>query len=247
MSGWSRSRVAERIEWAPGLVTLKLESPRFGFEPGQFVNLGLDVGGERTRRAYSLASAPGEAPEFYVSEVTGGTVSGLLTRSAPGDEIWLETPPQGFFTLRWLPESARELWLIATGTGLGPFVSLWRSGALFPRFEQVVVVHGVRETAQLGYKRELEELVTGEQRLRYRACVSRGQPGAGALSGRITSALSEGALERAVGLELDPARSHVMLCGNPEMIRDTSQILAARGLRKHRTRMPGHVTSENYW
>jgi ferredoxin--NADP+ reductase len=77
--------------------------------------------------------------------------------------------------------------------------------------------------------------------------VSRETPHAGLLGGRVTTALADGTLERAAGLAIDPAHTHVMLCGNPQMIEDMIALLAARGLRKHRVRNPGHITIEKYW
>jgi ferredoxin--NADP+ reductase len=253
MPGWSRCHVVERTQWAQGLVTMKLSSVAFPFEPGQFVNLGLDIDGTRVKRAYSLASAPDAAPEFYVSAVPGGQFSERLANLEVGSPVELETSAQGFFSLRWLPESATELWLLATGTGLGPFVSLWRSGSLFPRFERVVLVHGVREPEHFGYASELRRLQQSEPRLSYVPVLSGtadlGVDGTltGVLRGRITHVLSSGALEARVVLPVNEARSHFMLCGNPAMVKEISEILGARGLRKHRSRAPGQITTEAYW
>jgi ferredoxin/flavodoxin---NADP+ reductase len=252
MSGWTTCHVIDKREWAPGLVTLKLSDVALSFEPGQFVNLGLDIGGERVKRAYSMASAPGSAPEFYVSTLPDGAFSPQLVGLEVGQSVQLETSAQGFFALRWLPAEAKELWLVATGTGLGPFVSLWRSGSLFPRFERVVLVHGVREIAHLGYRVELEALTASEPRFSYLPVLSRANAAdvakaQGALGGRITQVLQSGALEQRAGLALDAERSHLMLCGNPEMVKDVSALLGERGLRRHRTRAPGHITTEAYW
>lgn len=238
MDAWLRTKVADRREWAPGLVSLKLEGELLPFDAGQWANIALELEGERVRRAYSLASAPGAPPELYLALVPEGRLSPRLLSLVPGDPIEIERKPQGFFTLEWLPP-AKELWMLATGTGLAPFVSMLREGKVLERFERVVLVHGVRERAHLSYADEIRSLP-----LAYLQVVSR-EPSA--LQGRITTLLQSGELERAAGLGLDPERSHLMLCGNPQMIEDVTALLAPRGLRRHRQRKPGHISSEKFW
>ncbi len=244
---WSEGRILERREWAKGLVSLRVECEIDAFEPGQFVNVALRIDGELVFRAYSLASPPGEPLEFYLTEVHGGRLTPLLCRLGPGDRVFVEQHPQGFFTLRYLPEAA-ELWMIATGTGLGPYMSMLRAPEVWRRFPRILLVHGVRERAQLGYARELEELSAAHGgRLTRVAVVSRDPEAPDALHGRVTAVLSDGSLEARVGCMLHPDRSHVLLCGNPAMIQEVSALLETRGLRKHRQRKPGHVSIEKYW
>lgn len=242
--GWSRARVIERTEWATGLITLRL-GVEPNFEAGQFFNLGLYLDGEFTRRAYSAASAPGSPLEFFIAEVNDGEFSPALFALSEGQHVWVEDKPQGFFTLRYVPE-AEDLWLVATGTGLGPFIAMLRSPEVWQRFRQVVVVHGVRDAAQLAYRTELAAWC--EQRpLRVVTCLSRAQAAPPLLAGRVTEALANGSLEATAGLGISPERSHVMLCGNPDMVAEMSELLYARGLAKHRQRKPGHITTEKYW
>ena len=223
-----QTRIARRHDWAPGLVTLTLEHPLAEFEPGQWTNVALEVGGERVRRAYSLASPPGAPVELFVSRVAGGRLSPALFDLGVGDPVELDEKPQGFFTLKWLPP-ANELWMMATGTGLAPYVSMLRQGDVRSRFERIVVVHGVRHETELAYRDQLRQL--GVEHV---AAVSR-------VTGRITSLIERGELD------IQPERAHVMLCGNPAMIAEVSALLEARGLTKHRQRKPGHVTVESYW
>ncbi len=247
MSAIAPCRVASRHDWAEGLMTLGLDTPIEPFEPGQWVNLALPVGGEMVRRAYSLASAPAERPEFYLSLIPDGALSPGLFALAPGDSIEIETTAYGFFTLRWVPP-AEELWLVATGTGLAPFMSILRDEEVWERFRRLVLVHGVRESAHLGYRDEiLERSKAHEEKLAYVAVVSREPQAKDALHGRVTTAFASGELERAAGIELSPERSHVMLCGNPEMITELTSLGESRGLLRHRQRKPGHITAERYW
>jgi ferredoxin--NADP+ reductase len=224
-----------------------LERPEaLEFAPGQFVNLALEIDGQRVKRSYSLASAPAARPEFYVNRVSGGELTPGLFDLTQGAELQIDTTPQGFFTLDWVPPWGTQLWLVATGTGLGPFVSMWRSGEL-ARFERIVVAHGVREQTHFGYAEELDALSKRDSRFRYVKLVSRQPASSGILSGRITTALASGALEATAETGVDPEHSHFMLCGNPAMIKELSGLLLARGLRKNRRREPGHLTTEKYW
>jgi len=246
MNGFEQGQVAARRDWAPGLITLTVDAGIEPFVAGQFVNLGLEIEGQFLRRSYSIASAPGAALEFYLKEVPGGALTPRLTRLEPGATVWVERKPQGFFTLGYVPPS-RELWLVATGTGLGPFLAMLRASDLWQRFERVSVVHGARYTTHLSYADELAALAAAHPgRLSYTPLVSGGSPGS-ALSGRVTTAFADGSLEARAGLALDPERSHLMLCGNPDMILELTAVLALRGLRKHRVRTPGHITAEKYW
>jgi ferredoxin--NADP+ reductase len=242
MSGFADGTVTARKDWSPGLVTLTIAADVEPFAPGQFRNLALPRGAELERRAYSMASAPGQPLEFFLNVVDGGSFSPALSVLTPGDRVLVEKKAQGFFTLAYVPD-ARDLWLVATGTGLAPFISMLRSPEPWSRFARIVVVHGVREAAHLAYRDELSR----DERLTWVPVVSREPDAAGVLHGRITTALQSGELERRAGLELSPDRSHLMLCGNPDMIRDLGELLEPRGLRKHRVRRPGHISTEHYW
>ena len=246
MNGFEQGRVAARRDWAPGLITLTVDAAIEPFVAGQFVNLGLEIDGQFVRRSYSIASAPGAPLEFYLKEVIGGELTPVLTRLEPGASVWVERKPQGFFTLGYVP-LCRELWFIATGTGLGPFLAMLHAGEVWQRFEHVNVVHGARSKAHLSYAEQLSALAAVHPgRLSYTPIVSGGDHGP-ALPGRVTTAFADGTLEERAGRKLDPERSHLMLCGNPDMILELTAVLALRGLRKHRVRTPGHITAEKYW
>jgi ferredoxin--NADP+ reductase len=247
MHGWSEGHVAARRDWAPGLFSLTIDAEVETFEPGQFVNLALDCGGVIQRRSYSIASPPGAPLEFLVAEVKSGVLTPSLGALSPGQALLVERKPQGFFTLKWVP-AARHLWLVATGTGLGPFLSILRTPDVYARFERVVLVHAARRRAHLAYRDELRALEASHGgKLELAWIVSREEAGEGVLAGRVTSALTDGSLERDVGLALSAAESHAMLCGNPAMIEEMTALLGERGMKKHRVRTPGHLTIEKYW
>jgi ferredoxin--NADP+ reductase len=241
---WLTAKVVARTSWADGLWTSRLDAV-LDFAPGQFVRLGMNIGDEVVRRSYSLASAPGKPAELFLVRVEGGALSPRLDRLALGDEVLVDPTPHGFFTLDHVPP-AKDLWLLASGTGLAPFVSMLRSGLLWPRFERVVLVHGARQSAHLAYKDELEAITAARPALRYLPMLTR-EAHPRVLAGRIPAAIGDGRLEGAVGASIAPDRAHVMICGNPDMISDTLAALEQRGLRRHRVKKPGHVTFEKYW
>jgi ferredoxin/flavodoxin---NADP+ reductase len=244
---WIETKISSRRDWAPGLMSLELEAVASPFTPGQFINLGLDRGGDRVKRSYSLASAPGARSEVYLSHVPGGGLTPALFELAPGDPVWLDDRALGFFTLEHVPPAER-VWLLATGTGLGPFLSMLRSSTIWERFSRVVLVHGVRHVSHLGYSEELARLAHERRgQLDYVPALTRDEPPPSGLAGRMPALIEGGALEQRVGLSFDGALDHVLLCGNPAMIEETRAVLERRGLAKHRPRKPGHITIESYW
>ncbi len=216
------------------------------FRPGQFMNFGLSLPSGFVSRSYSLASAPGEPLEILLARVGEGALTPALFELQVGSRVTVDPKPQGFFSFDYVPPH-RELWLVATGTGLGPFLSMLRSRAAFERAERVLLVHGARGAPDLAHREELEALE--QQRgagFRYLPVLSR-QPEPGLLAGRLTGALRSGELEARANATISGESSHVMLCGNPAMIDEVIALLAERGLRRHRQRTPGHITTEKYW
>jgi ferredoxin--NADP+ reductase len=236
---WLTTRVLENRHWTDTLFSLRVEGARPPFRAGQFVRIALDIEGQRVARAFSFVNAPQDPVlEFYGVIVPEGPLSPRLAELRADDALYVAPNPAGFLTLSEVPD-AETLWLVSTGTGLAPFLSILRTDT--SRFRNVVLVHAVRHAEELAYKE-----VIAETRARYVTVVSR-EKAPGSLEGRIPAAIADGRLEAAAGLALGADTSHVMLCGNPGMLRDASAALAARGLRKHRRRAPGHITVESFW
>ena len=238
---WLEARVTENRQWTEALFSLRVEGPRLAFEAGQFVRIALDIDGERVARPFSFVNAPADPTlEFYGIVVPEGPLSPRLARLGAGDTLFVAPNPAGFLVLSELPE-AESLWLISTGTGIAPFLSILRTEAPWKRYRNVVLVHAVRHARELVYQEDIRRM----KNLKYITFVSREAAG-GSLAGRIPAAVADGRLEAAAGLALGQA-SQVMLCGNPDMLKDTSAALIARGLRKHRRRSPGQITVESFW
>ena len=238
---WLTGRVLENRHWTETLFSLRLEGAGLRFEAGQFVRIALDLDGARVARAFSFVNPPDDPVlEFYGVIVPEGPLSPRLAKLNADDALYVASNPAGFLVLGEVPD-AETLWLVATGTGLAPFLSILRTETPWRRFKNVVLVHAVRYASELTYK----EVIRGTA-ARYVTFVSR-EPARGSLAGRIPAAIADGRLERAAGLPLSAASSHVMLCGNPQMLRDAAAALSVRGLRKHRRRTPGHITVESFW
>jgi ferredoxin/flavodoxin---NADP+ reductase len=238
---WLEGKVVENRRWTEALFSLKVAGAPLAFEAGQFVRIALDIEGERIARPFSFVNPPSQpVHEFYGVVVPEGPLSPRLARLAAGDTLYVASNPAGFLVLSEVPD-AQTLWLISTGTGIAPFLSMLQDGTAWRRFENVVLVHAVRHASELVY----QDMIAALPRLKYVRMVSR-EAAPGALSGRIPAAIRDGRLEAAAGAALDPA-AHVMLCGNPDMLKDAQAALLERGLRKHRRRTPGHVTVESFW
>lgn len=246
MEQWLEGTVVEKRQWSDKLYSLRFQAPVEGFTAGQFTRLALDIDGERVARPYSFVNPPQDKLlEVHFNEVQDGPLSPRLAALEPGDRVWVSARPNGFFTLDQLPES-ENLWMIATGTALGVYLSILRTEKAWQHFHHLVLVHNVRTKDQLSYGEEIATLQAqyGE-RFRYAPITSREQSDE-TLHGRILATLHDGRLERHAGIALTAEASHVMLCGNMGMIREVAEALEARGMRKHRKLEPGHYTTEKY-
>lgn len=247
MAAWNVGKVVGRRQWSSTLHSLYVESDIEPFEAGQFVKLALKIDGEQVERPYSMVNPPGVRPlEFYYIEVPGGPLTSRLSRLQPGDEILVAQRAHGFLILDELPQT-RNLWLMASGTGIGPFLSILATDKPWQKYERVVLVYAVRALSELSYRECISQISENyPAQFSFIPFLSR-EPSDFALSGRIPQAISDGRLEAAAGIRLGPDNSQIMLCGNPQMVKDTSNALIERGLKKHRRFDPGHITVENYW
>jgi len=251
MSKWVEGKVVDKQLWTDRLVTLRIAAPEVSFIAGQFARLALPApsGAKEPMlgRPYSFVNPPDRAPhEFYFNVLPEGPLSPRLAALATGDPVWLLDRANGFFCATELPDAA-ALWCLSTGTGLGPFLSILRTEEPWEKFERVVLVHAVRHAADLSYGEVIAAIASARPgRFGFASFVSR-EPHRGALPGRIPEAIRDGRLEARTGVPLTAANAHAMLCGNPDMVRETQAVLEARGMRRHRRREPGHFTVETYW
>lgn len=205
------------------------------FDNGQFVMIGLDVDGRPLMRAYSIASANWEEQlEFFSIKVTDGPLTSRLQQVKEGDDLLISRKPTGTLLIHDL-HPGRNLYLLATGTGLAPFLAVVKDPHTYERFERVILTHGVRSVGDLAYRAYIErELPHHEHlgeiiasRLLYYPVVSREDF---AHRGRLTGLMDSGRMMDDLRLPpLDHARDRAMICGSPQMLADFRRILDARG------------------
>src|SRR6202161_4060923 len=204
------------------------------FENGHFIMLGLHIDGKPLMRAYSIASANHEEfLEFLSIKVADGPLTSRLQNIKPGDDILVSRKPTGTLLLHDL-KPGKRLYLLSSGTGLAPFMSLIKDPAVYERFEKVILVHGVRYRSELAYRDFIEWELThheylGEQvrsQLVYFPTVTRQRF---RYQGRVTSLIETGKLFEDIGM---PARAadddRIMICGSPAMLANLSALLDAR-------------------
>jgi ferredoxin--NADP+ reductase len=247
MATWVEGRVVSLRRWTQDLFSIQCQADIPPFKAGQFTRLALEIDGEMVARPYSFVNGPDNPLlEFYFIRVPGGPLTARLIELEPGDPLFIAPRSAGFFVLDEVP-AADVLWMLSTGTALGPFLSILTTAQAWHQFRRLVLVHAVRYQPELTYRDEIEALLAAHpQQLQYIPFVSREDTGS-AIRGRVTAAIENGALEARAGLTLDKDNSQVMICGNPDMVADTQQALIARGMKKNRRREPGQITTEQYW
>jgi len=251
---FTRQRITQIRRLTPSLFTFRTtRDVGFRFQAGQFARLGVQKeSGSLAWRAYSMVSAPhDEFLEFFSIVVPGGEFTTELAKLREGDELRIDKQAFGFLTLSRFSDG-EDLWLLASGTGLAPFLSLLQDFDVWQRFNHIVLVYSVRQAKELAYQDlisglgQREYLAEYAHKLRYIPVVTR-ENHPGALNARITDLLQNGQLEQAAGLTLSPERSRLMLCGNPQMLEDCRAILKSKNMRLALTRKPGQIAVENYW
>jgi len=245
MAGWLSGKIVEKTRWNDRLFSLRIECDFDTFESGQFVRVALDIDGERVARPYSLVNTPEDnVLEIYFNIVDEGPLTPRLAELESGDEIFVSERANGFLTVSEIPQCS-HLWMLATGTGVGPFLSILKNKEAWQRFEKIVLVYSVRDLSELAYQQQVADI---QQQWPKQFCfvpVVTREKVEGMTNQRITDSIEDGSLEQAAGITID-ADSHIMMCGNSAMISAVTELLEKRGLHKHRRREPGHITTEKY-
>ncbi|WAI18291.1 MAG: ferredoxin--NADP(+) reductase [Buchnera aphidicola (Acyrthosiphon caraganae)] len=252
MNPWINADVLTVKRWTKNLFSLILNAPIEPFYAGQFTKLALynnhTLNKNKIQRAYSYVNAPNEKIlEIYIVRVLNGQLSNLLYNLNTGDKVFIKKKSFGFFIIDEIPD-CEILWMFATGTGIGPYFSILKEGKNMDRFNHIVLTHAVRYQNELTYlplMKELDQKYNGK--LKIQTITSR-EKNKNSLFGRIPSLLKSEILEKNIGLSINPETSHVMLCGNPSMVKDTFLFLKKnRKMEKHLRRKKGNITMENYW
>ncbi|MDT3679588.1 MAG: ferredoxin--NADP reductase [Burkholderiaceae bacterium] len=251
MSAFHEEEVLSVHHWTDRLFSFKTTRDRaLRFSNGHFTMIGLEDAGKKLLRAYSIVSPNYEDHlEFLSIKVPDGPLTSKLQHIKPGDKIIVGRKPTGTLLIDYLLPGKR-LYLLSTGTGLAPFMSVIRDPETYERFEQIILVHGVREVEELAYHDYLIEHLPAHEflgdlvtsKLRYYPTVTREEF---VHMGRITELIDSGKLFEDLGVPaLNPAVDRVMICGSPGMLKDLKGMLEARGFREGNTSTPGDFVIE---
>ena len=252
MSAFLEETVLSVHHWTDRLFSFTTtRDPALRFSNGHFTMIGLRLeSGKPLLRAYSIVSANYEDHlEFLSIKVQDGPLTSRLQHIKVGDKVVVGRKPTGTLLINYLLPG-KNLYLIGTGTGLAPFLSVARDPETYERFEKVIVVHGVRDVAELAYREYLThelpdheflgEMVTNQ--MLYYPTVTR-EPFVN--QGRVTTLIESGKMQADLGLPpLDPANDRVMLCGSPGMLRDLKHMLEKRGFMEGNTTKQGDFVIE---
>lgn len=251
MSAFLQARVLSVHHWTDRLFSFTTtRDPSLRFSNGHFTMIGLPVNGKPLLRAYSIASPNyAEHLEFLSIKVPDGPLTSRLQHIQVGDTLTVGRKPTGTLLIDYLLP-AKRLYLLATGTGLAPFLSTIRDPDTYEKFDQVVLVHGVREVKELAYRDYIQnvlpqdpflgELVT--RQLLYYPTVTRE---AFEHQGRIPQLLADGVIAQDLGLPLvSPLHDRIMICGSPEMLRDLKEWAEHLGFEEGNTSRPGDFVIE---
>lgn len=251
MSAFNEERVLSVHHWTDRLFTFTTtRDPSLRFSNGHFTMIGLRVNDKPLLRAYSIASANYEEHlEFLSIKVDNGPLTSRLQHIQVGDTVIVGKKPTGTLLIDYtLP--GKRLYLLGTGTGLAPFLSIIRDPETYEKFEKVILVHGVRQVDELAYHDMVTKHLPNHEflgdfvrsQLLYYPTVTRESY---RNMGRITELLENGKLEADLGQpRLNPAEDRVMLCGSPYMLADLKQLLEQRGFKEGNTSTPGDFVIE---
>jgi ferredoxin--NADP+ reductase len=251
MSSFHHERVLSVHHWTDRLFSFRAtRTPSFRFRSGQFVMMGLEGDGKPLLRAYSLASAHyDDELEFFSIKVPDGPLTSRLQHLKEGDEVLIGRKPTGTLIVDNL-KPGRTLFLLGTGTGLAPFLSIIKDPEAYEKFERIVVAHGVRWIKDLAYSDAIanelpnDELI-GElvrEKLTYYPTVTR-EPYRN--QGRLSLALTSNTMTETLGLPpIDAGHDRFMLCGSPAMLSDLRAILDAKGFEEGNHGEPGDYVIE---
>jgi len=251
MSAFNEERVLSVHHWTDKLFTFTTtRDPALRFSNGHFTMIGLRVNNKPLLRAYSIVSANYEEHlEFLSIKVPDGPLTSKLQHMKVGDTIIVGKKPTGTLVIDYLTPG-KHLYLLSTGTGLAPFMSIIRDPDTYERFDQVILVHGVRTKDELAYHDLVTEHLPAHEflgdmvssKLRYYPTVTRETY---KNMGRVTSLMETGKLFADLGLPaLDPEHDRVMICGSPGMLRDLKHMLEGRGFKEGNTSTPGAFVIE---
>lgn len=247
MSQWITGRVIKKIKWTDYLFSIIVHADIKNFIAGQYTKLALYIDGKRIQRAYSYVNAPeNQNLEFYIVLIKSGKLTPQLMNLKKNEKIIINKFASGNFTIQRVP-LCKNLWMFATGTAIGPYLSILQNKKNIEKFENIILIHAVRFFKDLSYLSLMQKIEKEHKKIKIVTIISR-ESFSNSLRGRIPELILNGKLEKKIQLSINKEDSHVMLCGNPKMIFETQNILKNnRKMTKNLNKKPGNITVENYW
>lgn len=246
----------ETVLWVkhhtPKLITFAISRPEsYRFSAGQFSRLGFRDGEGFIWRAYSVVSAEyAEELEYFAVLITDGPMSAKFAEMKAGDTILLDKTATGFLLPERFPDG-KDLVMLCTGSGIAPFLSILEQPEIWQRFDRLALAHSVSHTNELIFNERIAALSEHPlieeyfHKLRFQPVLTRGQNEHALCGERLPSLLRNGRLSAAFDIPFNQTDTRFMLCGNPEMVKDTFQALLDMGFAMHRNKTPGHILMEN--
>ncbi|WGS66287.1 ferredoxin--NADP(+) reductase [Enterobacteriaceae bacterium ET-AT1-13] len=248
MDNWVIGKVVNIEKYSNKLFKIFIKAYINNFISGQFTKIAIIKKKKIIQRAYSFVNASNNLIlEFYILFISHGKLSRELFNLKINSKLLISRKSFGFFILKEIPY-CEILWMFSSGTGVGPYLSILRENKNLERFKNLVLIHSNKFIKNCNYNSVIKNLRDNYYgKLRVLNIISQ-ENIYGALKGRINNLIYNGILEKTIGLGLDYRKSHVMICGNPLMIKSTKEILIKlRNMKKHLHYIKGNITFERYW
>ena len=245
-TNWVEGEVLEHKNWTDSLASIKINAKVNSYISGQFTRIGLKINNEIISRPYSYVSAPSDNfLEIIYVKIPEGILTPRLSNLEIGDKILVNKNAYGFFVISEVPKG-NNLWMLATGTGLGVFISILKTTEPWEKFKKIVLIHGVRKKNELAYQEQISKFQKKyPNKLTYIQSVTREKIDK-ILTIRLPEGIESGLFESITANKISK-NSQFMLCGNPSMIKDSISILKSKGIEINRRSNPGNITIEKYW
>ncbi|CAL4324295.1 ferredoxin--NADP reductase [Buchnera aphidicola] len=219
------------------------------FIAGQFSKILIKKKNKNIQRAYSFVNAPKKKKiEFYITLVKKGEMSNELKNLNDTDKIFVSKQSFGYFTLIEIKKSFENLWMISTGTGIGPYLSILQEKKNLQKFKKIILIQSVRYFSDLIYLSKIKKLKKiYKKKLIVKISISR-EKKKNFLNKRLTKLLKNKFFEKSLNIKMNKKNSHIMLCGNPNMVQDVQKwLINKKKMTKNLRKFPGNITIEKYW
>ncbi|QJC29052.1 FAD-binding oxidoreductase [Enterobacteriaceae endosymbiont of Plateumaris rustica] len=249
MNDWVIGKVKKIHYWTKNLFTIILNAKVNFFIPGQFTKLSLIINGKRIRRAYSYINCPKNVNhEFYIKNIKEkGNLTPYLHKLNINDEIMISKNALGSFTINNI-QNCENLWMISTGTGIGPYLSILQNGSNLEKFKKIILIHALRYISDLSYINLINKFKNKLKKKLIVQIITSREKKQNYLQGHIPKLINNGSIEKKIGILINKNNTHIMLCGNPNMIYETQKLLQEKyDLSKNLKNKKGNITIEKYW